>query len=245
MEAMSHSGPPWWVRRLVIFVPRDIRHDFIGNLYADAREMHEAGASRLKVSLSMARALLEGFAQHAPLEPAVTGTSDNPELAAWSTGVGWFSWRLLGPGLFLGYILGSVPVILSAVALLVLSFACLVTLAVTGKNPLPETQARFMAAILGGTIATLLTLLVFAIPTVVVIGLASLFSVTLVSALAIKAYVFVATLTACGITGSGWVPQEWSPQRLVENDDVYHEEDEGEEAEAPAEEPVASGSQRG
>ncbi|MHC4973244.1 MAG: hypothetical protein ACYTG3_13025 [Planctomycetota bacterium] len=240
MEATPNSGLAWWVRRLAIFVPKDIRRDFVGNLWADNREMQEAGASRLKVSLFMARALLEGFAQHAPLEPAVTGTSDKPELAAWSTGIGRITWRLLGPGLFLGYVLGSVPVLLSAVGLLVVSFACLVTLAVTGTNPLPENQSRFMASILGGTIATLLTLFVFAIPTVVLIGLASLFSVTLVSALAIKAYVFVATLAACVITGSGWVPQEWTPQRLVENDDVYHDEDEGEDAEAPAEEVAAT-----
>ncbi|MHC4134591.1 MAG: hypothetical protein ACYS0K_06370 [Planctomycetota bacterium] len=241
MEAASNSGLAWWVRRLVIFVPKDIRREFVGNLQADCHEMREAGASRLKVSLSMARALLEGFAQHAPLEPAVTGSSDKPVWAAWSTGVGRISWRLLGPGLFLGYVLGSVPVLLSAVGLLVLSFACLVTLAVTGKNPLPEAQSRFMATILGGTVATLLTLFAFAIPTVVLIGLASLFSVTLVSALAIKAYVFVATATACGITGSGWVPQEWTPKRLVENEDIYHHEVEGERAEAPAEETVASG----
>ena len=78
MEATPKSGLAWWVRRLAIFVPRDIRRDFVGNLWADNREMQEAGASRLKVSLSMARALLEGFAQHAPLEPAVTGTSEVP-----------------------------------------------------------------------------------------------------------------------------------------------------------------------
>ena len=242
MEAESTSNLAWWVRWLVIFVPRDIRRDFVGNLEADCREMHEAGASRLKMSLSMAGALLEGFAQHAPLEPAVTGSSDKPGWAAWSTGMGWVSWRLLGPGLFLGYVLGSAPLLLSAVGLLVLAFTSLVILAVTGQNPLPESQSRFMAAILGGTVATLLTLLAFAIPTVVLIGLGSLFSVALISALAIKVYVFVATLTACGITGSGWVPEEWTPKRLVENDDVYRHdvEGEGEDAEAPAEEVAAS-----
>lgn len=234
MEAVSKSVLPWWVRRLVVFVPRDIRHEFVGNLEADCYEMQEAGVSRLKVSLAMIGSLLEGFAQHAPLEPAVTGSSDKPAWAAWSTGVGSITWRFLGPGLFLGYLLGSAPVLLSAVGLLVISFACLVTLAVTGKNPLPVSQAKFMAAILGGSVATLLTLLAFAIPTVVLIGLASLFSVTLISALAIKVYVFVATLTACAITGSGWVPEEWTPKRLVENDDVYHHEDE--ESEAPVEE---------
>jgi len=244
MDAVPKSGLAWWVRRLVIFVPKDIRRDFVGNLQADADEMQEAGASRLKMSLSMARALLEGFAQHAPLEPAVTGNADKPELAAWSTGVGWVSWRLLGPGLFVGYLLGSVPLILAAVGLLLLSYAALVALAVSGQNPLPESQSRFMAAILGGTVATLLTLFAFAIPTTVLIGLGSLFSLPLISALAIKAYVFVATLTACGVTGSGWVPKEWSPKRLVENDDVYRHdvEGEGEDAEAPAEETVASGS---
>ena len=238
MEAVPRSVLPWWVRLLVVFVPRDIRHDFVGNMEADCHEMQEAGVSRLKVSLSMAGALLEGFAQHAPLEPAVTGSSDKPVWAAWSTGVGSISWRLLGPGLLLGYLLGSAPILLSAVGLLVLSFACLVALAVTGKNPLPEAQSKFMAAILGGTVATLLTLLAFAIPTVVLIGLASLLSVTLVSAVTIKVYVFVATLTACGITGSGWVPEEWTPKRLVENEDVYHHEDD--EAETPAEEVAAT-----
>ena len=243
MEAAPNSGLAWWVRRLVIFVPKDIRHEFVGNLQADCFEMQQTGASRLKMSLSMARALLEGFAQHAPLEPAVTGSSDKPEMAAWSTGVGRFSWRLLGPGLFLGYVLGSVPVLLSAVGLLMLSFGCLVALAVTGKNPLPEGQAKFMATILGGTVATLLTLLAFAIPTIVVIGLASLLPDSPIAGWVITAYVFVATATVCGITGSGWVPQEWTPKRLVENDDVYHEEDEGEgeAAEATAEESVGSG----
>jgi len=242
MEATPKSGLAWWVRRLVIFVPKDIRHDFLGNLQADCDEMHEAGTSRLKTSLSMARALLEGFAQHAPLEPAVTGNSDKPELAAWSTGVGRLAWRLLGPGLFLGFLLGSVPLILGSVGLLMLSFACLVALAVSGKNPLPESQSRFMAAILGGTVATLLTLCVFAIPTTLLIGLGSLVSVPLISALAIKAYVFAATLTVCVITGSGWVPKEWTPKRLVENDDVYRQdvEGEGEDAEAPAEEVAAT-----
>jgi hypothetical protein len=240
MEAASKSVLPWWVRWLVVLVPGDIRRDFVGNLQADVEEMQASGTSRLKVSLFQARALLEGFAQHAPLEPAVTGSSDKPELAAWSTGVGRIAWRLLGPGLFAAYLLGSVPVLLGAVGLLVLAFACLVTLAVSGQNPLPEDQSRFMASILGGTVATLLTLLAFAVPTVVLIGLASLFSVTLVSALAIKAYVFLATAIACGVTGSGWVPQEWTPKRLVENEDVYHpEEQEAETAEAP-EEPVPS-----
>ena len=240
MDAVPKSGLAWWVRRLVIFVPKDIRHDFVGNLQADCEEMQEAGASRLKLSLSMARGLLEGFAQHAPLEPAVTGNADKPQLAAWSTGVGWIAWRLLGPGLFLGYVLGSVPLILGSVGLLMLSFACLVALAVSGKNPLPESQSRFMAAILGGTVATLLTLLAFAIPTIVLIGLGSLFSVALISALAIKAYVFVATATVCGITGSGWVPQEWTPKRLVENEGLHRHDVEGEEAEAPAEEVAAT-----
>jgi hypothetical protein len=242
MDAVPKSGLAWWVRRLVIFVPKDIRHDFIGNLQADSDEMHAAGASRLKMSLSMARALLEGFAQHAPLEPAVTGSADKPELAAWSTGVGWVSWRLLGPGLFVGYLLGSVPLILSAVGLLMLSFACLVALAVSGQNPLPESQSRFMAAILGGTVATLLTLFAFAIPTAVLIGLGSLLSLPWISEQAINAYVLVATLTACGVTGSGWVPTEWTPKRLVENEDVYRHdvEGEGEDAEAPAEEVAAS-----
>jgi hypothetical protein len=237
MEAAPKSSLPWWVRRLVIFVPKDIRYEFVGNLEADTEEMQEAGASRLKTSLSLAGGLLEGFAQHAPLEPAVTGSSDKPQWAAWSAGVGRISWRLLGPGLFLGYVLGSLPLLLAGVGLLVLSFACLVTLAVTGKNPLSEAQSKFMAAILGGTVATLLTLFAFAIPTVVLIGLASLFSVTLVSAVAIKIYVLVATATVCGITGSGWVPKEWTPKRLVENEDVYHHE---EDAEAPAEETVAT-----
>lgn len=240
MEAASKTGLAWWVRRLVVFVPKDIRHDFVGNLHADCVELRAAGASRLKVSFAMALALLEGFAQHAPLEPAVTGTKDKPELAAWSTGVGRISWRLLGPAVFVGYVLGSLPLFLVAIGLLMLSFTCLVALAVTGHNPLPEDQSRFMAGILGGTIAMLLTLLAFAIPTAVVIGLASLFSVTIVSALVIKAYVFVATLTACGITASGWVPREWTPKRLVENDDVYHDEYEGEDAQAPAEEAATS-----
>jgi hypothetical protein len=234
MEAESTFKLAWWVRWLVIFVPRDIRRDFVGNLEADGQEMHEAGASRLKVSLSMAWALLEGFAQHAPLEPAVTGSSDKPGWAAWATGMGWVSWRLLGPGLFLGYVLGSAPLMLGAVGLLVLAFTSLVILAVTGKNPLPESQSRFMAAILGGTVATLLTLFAFAVPTAVLIGLGSLLSVALIPAVAIKVYVFLATLTACGITGSGWVPDEWTPKRLVENEDVYHPE--AEESEGPVEE---------
>ncbi|MHC4549832.1 MAG: hypothetical protein ACYTEZ_13750 [Planctomycetota bacterium] len=246
MEAPSSSGLAWWVRWLAVLVPGDIRHDFLGNLHADLCELNEAGASRLKVALTAARELVRGFAQHAPLQPSVTGTLDKPEVAAWSAGVGRIAWWLCGPALFAGYLFGSLALLLTGAGLVVLAFASLVTLAVTAREPLPKPQARFMAAILGGTVAALLLILVFGVLTIALLGLASLFSSNLIAALAVKTLVFLALAIACGVTGSGWVPEEWSAKRLVMNEEIGDEiglpepAPEQHEEPAPAREAAAS-----
>jgi hypothetical protein len=46
-------------------------------------------------------------------------------------------------------------------------------------------------------------------------GLAYLFASAWLTWLAFASLAFLATATAAWITGSGWVPREWAPRRLI------------------------------
>jgi hypothetical protein len=71
-----------------------------------------------------------------------------------------------------------------------------------------------VAAVLGGTLATLLLTFVFGALTIALLALASIFSSGLLMGLAVQALVLVTTTSLAGITGTGWVPEEYAPKRL-------------------------------
>jgi hypothetical protein len=211
---------PGWVRALALLVPGDIRREFRADLEADRYEMCERGVSPLMMNLAAGRDLLAGFAQYAPLRPVVAGTSPKPRVALRAALGGWIGWRIAGPALLIGYVLGSTLLIVLGGLLLAGAFGCLVTVAATAENPLPPREGRLVAAILGGTLATLFLTLVFGVLTIGLLAIASIFSSGLLMGLAVKALVLVTTASLAGITGSGWVPEEYSPKRLYTNDDV-------------------------
>jgi len=222
MSANSPLGGPFWVKALALFVPGDIRREFTANLLADRREMQARGVSSLLVNFMTCRELLGGFAQYAPLRPIVTGLSPKPHVAERSAAGGWFAWRVTGLSFVIGYVLGSIPLLVLGGVLLAVAYGSLVAVATTARNPLTERQARLVAGVLGGTLATPLLILVFGMFTIGVLAIGSIFSSGLLMGLAVKALVLVATASLAVVSASGWVPQEYDPKRIVENDDVVH-----------------------
>lgn len=208
-----------WVKALTFVVPGDIRRDFTANLLADRREMQARGVSALRMNFSLVLQLLNGFAQYAPLRPVVASASPKPRFAERAALGGAIAWRCAGPAFLVGYVLSSTLLIVLGGLLLVGAFGCLVTVAATSGNPMPERQQRFVASVLGGTLASLLLILVFGLVTIGLLALASVFSSGLLAGLAVKAMVLVATASLGVVAGSGWVPEEYTPKRLVVNSD--------------------------
>jgi len=208
-----------WVKLLTLVVPGDIRRDFTANLLADRREQQARGVSALRMNFSLLSQLLNGFAQYAPLRPVVAATSPKPRLAQRAALIGTISWRSAGPALLVGYVLSSTLLIVLGGLLLATAFGCLVTVASTSGNPMPEQQQRLCASVLGGTLASLLLVIVFGVATIGFLAIASIFSSGLLMGLAVKALVLVATASLGVVAGSGWVPEEYTPKRLVVNVD--------------------------
>lgn len=212
-----------WVKAFTLVVPGDIRRDFTANLLADRREMEAKGVSPLRMNFSLVCELLNGFAQYAPLRPVVASTSPKPRIAERAALGGAIAWRSAGPALLVGYLLSSTLLIVLGGLLLVGAFGCLVTVAATSGNPMPERQQRFVASVLGGTLASLLLILFFGMLTIGLLALASVFSSGLLAGLAVQALVLVATASLGIVAGSGWVPEEYTPKRLVVNSDRLRE----------------------
>ncbi|HEX5136637.1 MAG TPA: hypothetical protein VFY93_06675 [Planctomycetota bacterium] len=208
-----------WVKAFAIVVPGDIRRDFTANLIADRREMQARGVSPLRMNFSLLCELLNGFAQYAPLRPVVASASPKPRIAEKAALGGAIAWRSAGPALLIGYLLSSTLLIVLGGLLLIGAFGCLVTVAATSGNPMPERQQRFVASVLGGTLASLLLILVFGLVTIGLLAAASVVSSGLLAGLAVKALVLVATASLGVVAGSGWVPEEYTPKRLVVNSD--------------------------
>jgi hypothetical protein len=224
-----------WVKLLALVVPGDIRRDFTANLLADRREMEARGASKLKMNMSLFLSLLNGFAQYAPLRPVVAATSPKPRIAGKAALYGAIAWRCAGPALFVGYVLSSTLLIVLGGILLAAAFGALVTVATTSVNPMPDREQHLVASVLGGTLASLLLVLAFGAVTIGFLSLASIVSSGLLMGFAVKSLVFVATLSLGVVAGSGWVPEEYVPKRLVVNVDRSRQQQPAQPAHEPDE----------
>ncbi len=206
-----------WVKLFALVVPGDIRRDFTANLLADRREMQARGVSALRMNFSLLCEILNGFAQYAPLRPVVAASSPKPRIAERAAIGGNIAWRCAGPALLVGYLLSSTLLLVLGGLLLAGAFGCLVTVASTSGNPMPERQQRLCASVLGGTLASLLLVIVFGVATIGLLAIASIFSSGLLMGLVVKVLVLLATASLGIVAGSGWVPEEYSPKRLVVN----------------------------
>jgi hypothetical protein len=210
-----------WVKLFALVVPGDIRRDFTANLLADRREMQARGTSALRMNFSLLCEILNGFAQYAPLRPVVAATSPKPRVAERAALGGTIAWRCAGPALLVGYLLSSTLLIVVGGLLLVGAFGCLVAVASTSVNPMPERQQRLVASVLGGTLASLLLVFISGAATLGFLSIASIFSSGLLMSLAVKVLVLLATASLGIVAGSGWVPEEYTPKRLVVNSDRF------------------------
>lgn len=205
-----------WYRLLAILVPRDIRHQFLGDLLQEREDMRERGDLPALIMLFSFKEVLNGIAQHMPLRPEPSGAIGQTALAERAAPVGWIAWRISGPALFCGYVFGSGAVFWTGVAMLVLAFASVLAVAMAGRPPLTPAQTRLVNGVLVGTFTALVLVLVVSVVAMALLALATVFSSGLLASVAMSALAFVATAVACGISGSGWVPEEWYPKRLVE-----------------------------
>jgi len=208
-----------WVKAFALVVPGDIRRDFTANLLADRREMEARGVSSLRMNFSLLCQLLNGFAQYAPLRPVVAATSPKPHVAERAALGGMIAWRCAGPAMLVGYLLSSALLIVLGGIGLAVAFGCLVTVASTSTNPMPERQQRLVASVLGGTLASLLLILLFGVVAFCLLSIASIVSSGLLMALIVKTLVLVSTGSLAVVAGSGWVPEEYCPKRIVLNSD--------------------------
>jgi hypothetical protein len=216
MQAHTLERGDRWLGFLAVLIPGNIRHHFLADLLKDREEMRARGVSRVWTNLRSAWEIVNGVVQRVPLAPEPHGAPDTPAAAEHAATAGWLAWRLCGPALFLGYMVGPAAVFWVGVTMLGVAVAALVTVACLSDN-LSELQTKLANGVLGGTVVILGFTLVFGVLTVALLALASVFSSVLLGSVAVKALVFVATASACGITASGWVPEEWYPKRLVKN----------------------------
>jgi hypothetical protein len=216
MADPSKSGSNRWLRLFSILVPGDIRHQFVGDLIAEREEMRDQNEQPALIFFMSLKEILSGIAQHMPLRPAPTGSIAQPPLADRAALFGWIAWRISGPALLCGYLFGSGAVFWTGVAMLVLAFASVLAVAMAGREPMTAPQTRLVNGVLVGTFTALILILVFSLLAFALLALATVFSSGLIASVAMSALAFVATAVACGISGSGWVPEEWYPKRLVE-----------------------------
>ena len=216
MADPSKSGGDRWLRLFAILVPREIRRQFVRDLIAERQEMRDKKEQPALVFFVSFKVILDGIAQHMPLQTAPSRSIAQPPLADRAAVFGWIAWRISGPALLCGYLFGSASVFWTGVAVLVLAFASVIAVAVAGRAPMSVKQARLVNGVLVGTFTALVLVLVFSVVAMGLLALATLFSSGLLASVAMSALAFVATAVACGISGSGWVPEEWYPKRLVE-----------------------------
>lgn len=215
MSAAVTCAQDRWVRFFSRLVPGSLRTHFLPALLQERREMRERGVKRWRIELDSAGEILSGLAQRAPLWAAAPEPAAQPPLAEQCARVGWPVWRVAGPAMFLGHVTGSLPLFWIGAGLLLASFGALVGVVVAGREPHPEAHARFANAVLGGTLAALVLVLLFGVVTVTLLLVASATGWSLLASVAVHAHAFFATACACAITGSGWVPEEWYPRRLA------------------------------
>ncbi len=216
MADPSKPSGDHWLRLLSILVPREIRHQLVGDLIAERQEMRDQKEQPALIFFLSLKEILDGIAQHMPLQPAPSGSIAQPPLADRAAVFGWIAWRISGPALLCGYLFGSASVFWTGVAVLVLAFASVLAVAMAGREPMTVSQTRLVNGVLFGTFTALVLILVFSVVAMGLLALATLVSSGLLASAAMSALAFVATAFACGISGSGWAPEEWYPKRLVE-----------------------------
>ena len=216
MPAVVPVAGDRWVRFFSRLVPGELRPHFLAALLQDRREMVERGTKPWRVNLDSVREILAGIVQRAPLRSlGQRGGTAQPPVVEWAAIAGWPMWRIAGPAMFLGHVAGSGALFWVGAILLLAAIAGLVSVVALGREPLPDLHARYTNAVLGGTFALLVLVLLFGAVTVTLLLLSRALGLGVLASLAVHAHAFFATGCACAITASGWVPEEWYPRRLA------------------------------
>ncbi|MEE8107360.1 MAG: hypothetical protein V3T86_17635 [Planctomycetota bacterium] len=204
-----------WLRIAVRLVPRHIRDEFRANLLADRKRSIAREGTTGPANWMSARELLNGVAQHFPLEPEAIG-SRAPSAAVQRVGqTGFWLWRLAGPLLFLGYVLGSGPLLLGALTAILAAFASATVVILRGPDPLSPEQHRTVVGVLVGSAMLAGAAFVGAVPTLVLVGFSAAVDWPALASFAFSAFVFCMTGVVACFTATGWVASVWTQTRLI------------------------------
>lgn len=201
------------IRWLAMLAPAYMRHEFLGSLLALRSEMREKGVPRLRNLLATTRELARGAAQRAPLawlpEKAVPAGADR--LTAWARA----AWRVSGPLLLAGYVVGALPIFLGGLAAVAFALGCVFrAVARPGWDDAPD-DVRLVNSVLGSLVVVLAAALLLGVPAGTLLALASYFSVEWVAFVAVNTFVFGLLTLIAAVSGSGWVPEPWTSRHLV------------------------------
>ncbi len=172
-------------------VPWDLRMRFRKDLQQKLWELRRWGAFGPQKVRAVIAFVLNGFAQHAPLhEP-------HPRADGSARG-GWLAWRLSGPLLLAGTVLGLPALLGTGAGLLIVGLLSLAT-----------NNVRLTNAVLGGGIVVLALAFLGGIATASLVTAALLAGSTSAASGAVAGLALWFTGVLATVTGSGWSPSQW------------------------------------
>ena len=203
-----------WDRRLAclgLLFPRRVRHEYVAEMLATRVDARAAGHGMVLAALRTVRDVVIGIAQHAPLQMLPAELGDRSPLAS----AGHMSWRLSGPALFAGCLLGSVALLTAGGLLLAVSLGCLIALAGYGLDRECRPEVAFANTVLGGSVAVLAVATFLGAATAVLVAMAAALDDPRVAAVAAKGLLLAVAALLCAVTLSRGTPEPWEPRRLV------------------------------
>ncbi|MHC4931456.1 MAG: hypothetical protein ACYTGV_04620, partial [Planctomycetota bacterium] len=215
VDVVADAPEDRWVRAIRFLVPRALRGEFLPDLLAERQAMRASGAPAWRVNVASLLEIFVGLAQRVPLQswPVEREPPAGPHrrLAL----QGWISWRLFGPAVLLGKILGSFALFGFGLLALVIALVSVGVVATSERIAPGRRESRLLNGVLAGCLLAVVLVLASGLASIAFIGLGTLFGWTWLSMAAGEAWVYFACLIACAISISGWVPGPWFRKRLV------------------------------
>jgi hypothetical protein len=215
VDVVADAPEDRWVRAVRFLVPRALRGEFLPDLLADRQAMRANQTPTWRVNVASLLEIFVGLAQRVPLQswPVEREPPAGPHrrLAL----QGWIAWRLFGPAVLLGKILGSYSLFGFGLLALVFALVSVGVVATSGRIAPGHRESRLLNGVLAGCLLAVVLVLTSGLATIAFIGLGTLFGWTWLSMAAGEAWVYSACLIACAISISGWVPGPWCRKRLV------------------------------
>jgi len=199
-----------WVRYAARLVPRDVRHAFLKELLARREELRHS-APRFVVELSTLRRLMDGAAQHAPLQEV--DPESEPSYAALAV---WVAWRIAGPTLLFGLLAGHAGLAVCGGAFLLAAIAGFIAFAVRRDVRWSPERVQLVNGVAGGALIAVGLTAAYTAIAVVVVGLGLVAGSGGVASAGVEALLHLLVGTIAAICAAGWTPEPWYPRHLLQ-----------------------------